>query len=68
MEDCSFGGAGKLWSYSVADFPPPPPHKYDKPFALRDRRGRSRLRPALVGQMVDQPANVTVGAMRASNS
>ena len=29
---CTFGGEGRLWSYSVADFPPPPPHRYDKPF------------------------------------
>ena len=32
MEDCSFSGSGVLWSFSVADFPPPAPHKFDKPF------------------------------------
>ena len=32
MEDCSFSGSGVLWSYSVANFPPPAPHKFDKPF------------------------------------
>jgi hypothetical protein len=63
MEDCSFGGAGKLWSFSVADFPPPPPHKFDKPFkSLCDRRGRSRLRAAHGRPDGRPPANVTVGA------
>jgi len=63
MEDCSFGGAGTLWSYSVADFPPPSPHKFDKPFApyaigVADMECGLRL----VGQMVDPPAQVRVGA------
>jgi len=32
MEDAAFGGKGTLWSYSIQDFPPPPPHKFDKPY------------------------------------
>lgn len=31
-EDCRFGGRGVVWSYSTADFAPPPPHKFDPPF------------------------------------
>lgn len=63
MEDCSFGGAGKLWSFSVADFPPPPPHKYDKPFvpyAIGVVDLDCGLR--MIGQMVDQPASLKVDA------
>jgi len=63
MEPCEFGGRGKLWSYSVADFPPPLPHKYDKPFkpyaiGVVDLENGLRL----VGQMVDPPEAVRVGA------
>ncbi len=63
MEDCSFGGKGTLWSYSVADFPPPPPHKYDEPFTpyvigVVDMENGLRL----VGQMVDKLDDVKVGA------
>ena len=63
MEDCDFGGKGVLWSYSVADFPPPPPHKFDKPFApyamgVVDMECGLRL----IGQMVDGWEDVKVGA------
>lgn len=63
MEPCEFGGRGTVWSYSVADFPPPSPHKYDqpfKPYAIAVVDLDSGLR--LVGQMVDAPAAVSVGA------
>ena len=33
MEDATFGPRGKLWSYSVQYYPPPPPAKYDEPYA-----------------------------------
>lgn len=61
MEDFDFGGEGKLWSYSVADFPPPPPHKFDKPFVpyaigVVDLDAGLRL----IGQMVDKPEDVRV--------
>ncbi len=34
MGDFAFGGKGTLWSYSIQDFPPPPPHKFDKPYQI----------------------------------
>ncbi len=63
IEDIDFGGNGVLWSYSVADFPPPPPHIFDKPFApyamgVVDMECGLRL----IGQMVDKPEDVKVGA------
>lgn len=60
---CTFGGEGRLWSYSVADFPPPPPHRYDKPFvpyAIGVVDLDSGLR--VVGQMVDPVEVMRVGA------
>ncbi|MFZ1831319.1 MAG: OB-fold domain-containing protein [Pseudomonadales bacterium] len=63
MEDCSFSGSGVLWSYSVANFPPPAPHKFDKPFTpyavgVADLDCGLRV----VGQMIDQPDQVRVGS------
>lgn len=63
MEPVDFGGRGKVWSYSVANFPPPPPHKFDQPFkpyaiAVVDLDAGLRL----VGQMVDPPEALQVGA------
>ena len=63
LEDCAFGGQGSIWSYSVADFPPPPPHKFDEPFkpyviAVVDLDNGLRM----VGQMVDPLEAVHVGA------
>ena len=63
MEDCDFRGKGTLWSYSVADFPPPPPHKYDEPFkpyviGVVDMEDGLRL----VGQMVDPLEQVKIDA------
>jgi len=63
MEPCEFGGRGKVWSYSVADCAPPSPHKYDqpfKPYAISVVDLDSGLR--LVGQMVDPPSAMSVGA------
>lgn len=63
IEPCEFGGRGKVWSYAVADFAPPSPHKYDKPFkpyAIGVVDLDSGLR--LVGQMVDPPSAMSVGA------
>ncbi|NMG77032.1 Zn-ribbon domain-containing OB-fold protein [Aromatoleum diolicum] len=63
IEPCSFGGEGVLWSYSVADFPPPPPHRYDKPFvpyAIGVVDLDSGLR--VVGQMTDAVEAMRVGA------
>ncbi len=34
IEEFRFGGRGKLWSYSVQNFPPPPPHKFDQPYKI----------------------------------
>ncbi|MCB1675316.1 MAG: OB-fold domain-containing protein [Halioglobus sp.] len=63
IEDYDFGGKGLLWSYSVADFPPPPPHKYDEPFkpyviGVVDLDAGLRM----VGQMVDPLEAVQIGA------
>ncbi len=33
LEDASFGPGGTLWSFSVQHYPPPPPAKYDEPYA-----------------------------------
>ncbi|MDH4053714.1 MAG: OB-fold domain-containing protein [Rubrivivax sp.] len=58
-----FGGRGVLWSYSVADFPPPPPHKFDQPFksyAMGVVDMECGLR--LIGQMVDEAAAVKIGS------
>ena len=32
MSDSSFGPNGVLWSYSVQNYPPPPPARYDEPY------------------------------------
>lgn len=61
--DCEFGGKGTIWSYSVADFAPPPPHKFDKPFksyviGVIDMENGLRL----VGQMVNALEEIKVGA------
>jgi len=63
MEDYDFSGKGTLWSYSVADFPPPPPHKFDQPFApyamgVVDMECGLRL----IGQMTDKAEDVRVNA------
>jgi uncharacterized protein len=63
IEDCSFGGKGKLWSYSTADFAPPPPHKFDVPFkpyliGVVDLDDGLRL----VGQMCGPLEGLTVGS------
>jgi uncharacterized OB-fold protein len=31
-QDASFGPAGVLWSYSVQNYPPPPPARFDEPY------------------------------------
>jgi len=63
IEDCSFGGRGVLWSYSVANFPPPAPYKSDPPFrpyviGVVDMDNGLRM----VGQMVDALEQVRIGA------
>lgn len=63
MEDADFSGEGLLWSYSVADFPPPPPHKFDEPFSpyamgVVDMDCGLRL----IGQMIEPAEEVKVGA------
>jgi uncharacterized protein len=32
IEEAQFGPRGKLWSYVVQHYPPPPPVKYDQPY------------------------------------
>lgn len=31
-KDAKFGPTGVLWSYSVQNYPPPPPGRYDEPY------------------------------------
>lgn len=33
IEDAEFGPNGTLWSYSVQNYPPPAPARYDEPYA-----------------------------------
>lgn len=61
LQPCRFGGQGTLWSYSVANFAPPPPHRYDEPFkpyviGVVDLDAGLRV----VGQMVDGVGEVAV--------
>ncbi len=32
MEDASFGPHGTIWSYSIQNYPPPPPARFDEPY------------------------------------
>jgi len=63
LEAHGFGGGGTLWSYSVANFAPPAPHKFDAPFrpyviGVVDLDEGLRV----VGQMVEDAAEMRVGA------
>ena len=64
LEDASFGPAGTLWSYTVQYYPPPPPAKYDEPYApyamgMVDLAEGLRV---LARISADDPARVRVGA------
>lgn len=63
MAECNYGGSGVLWSYSTADFAPPPPHKFDLPFkpyliGVVDLDNGLRL----VGQICGPTEGIKVGA------
>ncbi|WP_068637341.1 Zn-ribbon domain-containing OB-fold protein [Thauera butanivorans] len=63
LEPQAFGGGGTLWSYSVANFAPPAPHRFDEPFrpyviGVVDLDQGLRV----VGQMVGEAADMRVGA------
>jgi uncharacterized protein len=63
LEVRGFGGGGALWSYSVANFAPPAPHKFDAPFrpyviGVVDLDEGLRV----VGQMVGDAADMRVDA------
>ena len=63
LEPQAFSGGGVLWSYSVANFPPPPPHQFDAPFkpyviGVVDLDQGLRV----VGQMIGTAADMRVGA------
>lgn len=64
MSDAAFGPAGTLWSYSVQNYPPPPPARYDEPYepyALGVVDLDDGLR--VVGRMdVADPESLVVGA------
>ncbi len=64
LEDAKFGPHGKLWSYTVQYYPPPPPAKYDEPFepyalGLIDLPEGLRV---LARVSTDDVESVTVGA------
>lgn len=63
MQDASFGPRGVLWSYSVQNYPPPPPARYDEPYvpyALGVVDLTDGLR--VVGRMaVEDPGQLDVG-------
>ena len=64
LEDAEFGPHGKIWSYTVQYYPPPPPAKYDEPFepyalGLIDLPEGLRV---LAKVSADDPESVTVGA------
>ncbi|MBW2270857.1 MAG: OB-fold domain-containing protein [Deltaproteobacteria bacterium] len=63
MEDASFGPHGTVWSYSIQNYPPPPPARYDepyKPYALGVVDLTDGLR--VVGRMaVDDPESLKAG-------
>ena len=63
LEDAEFGPHGKIWSYTVQYYPPPPPAKYDEPFepyalGLIDLPEGLRV---LAKVSADDPESVTVG-------
>lgn len=33
VEDAEFGPSGTVWSLAIQDYPPPPPVKFDEPYA-----------------------------------
>ncbi len=63
MEDARFGPRGTVWSYSIQNYPPPPPAVYEepyRPYALGVVDLSDGLR--VVGRMaVDDPESVVVG-------
>ena len=63
IEDAAFGPSGTLWSYSVQNYPPPPPARYDEPYtpyalAVVDLDEGLRV----VGRMTDDASALRVGA------
>lgn len=64
VEDATFGPRGKLWSYAIQNYPPPPPAKFDEPFTpyalgLVDLPEGLRV---LTRISTDNPEGVEVGA------
>ncbi len=63
MHDATFGPYGTLWSYSVQNYPPPPPAVYEEPYqqyalAVVDLDDGLRV----VGRLTDDPNSARVGA------
>ncbi len=63
MNDAGFGPLGTVWSYSIQNYPPPPPARFDEPYrpyalAVVDLADGLRV----VGRMaVEDPESVSVG-------
>jgi uncharacterized OB-fold protein len=63
IEDAVFGPFGTLWSYSVQNYPPPAPARYDEPYrpyalAVVDLADGLRV----VGRLTDDTSSLRVGA------
>ena len=63
MEDAAFGPTGTIWSYSVQNYPPPPPAVYEEPYqpyalAVVDLDDGLRV----VGRVTDDGSDPRVGA------
>ena len=62
-EDAVFGPFGTVWSYSIQNYPPPPPARYDEPYrpyalAVVDLDDGLRV----VGRLTDDASSLRVGA------
>jgi len=63
IEDAAFGPLGTLWSYSVQNYPPPAPARYDLPYvpyalAVVDLAEG----PRVVGRLTGDTTSLRVGA------
>lgn len=63
IDDAAFGPRGKLWSWAIQNYPPPPPARYEEPY-IPYAVGVIDLDDGLrvVGRMsVDDPESLRIG-------